>query len=137
MSTPWLGIVTTTSVGGNLLSIGGSETTTVGICGVCKTKLLIAASPSNTMNKSLTSFKENRTMKVSMRGHPNCCKQAISLIMGYWSGSQKKFLALGLPDWGAHHGVRRKFPDLVRWIVIRGWEDFEQAIAEVQCPRRP
>jgi hypothetical protein len=56
---------------------------------------------------------------------------------GLWSDSQKKFLALGLPDCAAHDGVRRKFPDLVRWVVIRGREDFEQAIAQVQCLRRP
>lgn len=56
MSTPWLKIVTTTSVGGYVLSDGGSEGTTVGMCCACNTAPLIAASPSNIMNKSLISI---------------------------------------------------------------------------------
>ena len=56
MSTPWLKIVTTTSVGGYVLSDGGSERTTVGMCCACNTAPLIAASPSNIMNKSLISI---------------------------------------------------------------------------------
>src|ERR1039457_4261282 len=52
-----------------------------------------------------------------------------------WGHGKKKFLAFRTLHFGAHYRIRRKFPDLISWVVVGCRENFKQAIAQIQCLR--